>query len=233
MIILRNYLFLLSATLLIGIQLISCGSPERSPINKIKPGDKTNKNSDNTEKPTQACAEDWVQFLAPQPSGRQTTYQEIQKLTINGIDTIIAQSITHKTITESTPEKISWSKEIDDLRPRIGQTLTQATMFKTVFIDLCTKGVSLTYSDRPITYKPVIREEVRFIIKAQEFEVLHEKYIFSKGKQASEKDELDLWIGSKAPYVGLMFKSQRKYIRMAKELSLITDEKELQDIKDI
>jgi hypothetical protein len=217
---------------LLSLQFAGCGGSKKIAVNKTKINDQGKPNPSRDEKPTFTCESQWNEFSTLQPQGRQTTYQEIQTININGSATIVSQSISQKTITENTGDKISWNKETNDLIPRVGQTTSHTSMLKEVFIDLCSKGVNFTYKDRPRDFKPTLQEQTKLIVREHEYEVQHEKYVFTKNNSQIDKDELDLWIGIKAPYIDLLFKSQRKIHRSSGSPSETIEEKELKDFKD-
>lgn len=218
--------------ILLSLQFTGCGNTKKVAVNKTKLPEQGKPGPSGEEKPIFTCESQWNEFSALQPQGRQTTYQELQTININGSTTIVSQSISQKTITENSGDKISWSKETNELIPRVGQTTSHTSMLKEVFIDLCSKGVNFTYKDRPRDFKPKVLEPAKLIVREHEYEVLHEKYIFTKNNSQIDKDELDLWIGSKAPYLDLLFKSQRKIHKSSGSPSETIEEKELKDFKD-
>ncbi len=209
-----------------------CQKVHKTPGRSVRPGD-TDKPSQlpkpGDKIPTLNCELQWGEFLLLQPQGRQTTYQEFQSSQISGETFVVSQSIVSKNILENTAEKITWKKEINVLAPDFGRTETQSSMLKTKFIELCGKGINLTYSDRPTGYRPTSKEDIKFKFKDEDYDVVHEKYVFSKSKLPSDKDEMELWIGTKAPYSGLLFKMQRKFIKTSPFVSENLVSKELQE----
>lgn len=150
-----------------------------------------------------------------------------------GAPSIISQNVIQLTINEVLPEEISWTKVEKKILPEKGTILSELSMKKSTFVDLCLKGFQLNYSERPLSPKPSSVKKVEFIITGEKFNALQEKYIYSKESKSQFRDEMDLWIGSADPYDGVLFKSERHfYTRNAQGIIEHWITKELGGIKD-
>lgn len=229
----KKFLKQILFTAMVSGLLVHCEKVHKHAGRPASPSGKETPLPDPNEKiPTQTCEQQWGEFSELQPQGRQTSYQETQSAQIKGELIVLSQSVISKQILENTADKISWKKQTDILAPETGHTEALISMTKIKFIELCGKGINLTYSDRPSGYKPYSLKTETLKFKDEDFEVSHEKYLFSKSTRPTDRDEMELWIGAKAPYKGLLFKMQRKFMKTSPVLSENTVEKTLQDYSD-
>lgn len=217
------------------ILTIACANPVQEPIKQAKKNEE-NKKDQNNDKPVVkiTCEQRWTDLLLINPLGRQTTYQEQQKVILNGTTTVVlAQSFISKTINENSIEKLAWFKKEQTLLPEVGKSEGEASIFKANFIQSCNNGVNLKYTDRPFGLKPNFYENIKLKVQDVEYDVVHEKYILSRGNLPTDLDELNIWVGAKNPYMGLIFKMQRRFFKLAPMVSENFIEKDLQELKDI
>lgn len=221
--------------LFVGFFFTSCADhvktkPSRKTAVIDSTGDRNNK-IDEKDLPI-TCEVRWQEFSQLMPQGRFTKYEEIQTSTIKGSTITLVQSITEKKITKNTPEQISWTLEVDNLAPDVGHNSTQTSLTKLNFIERCSQGITQIYSDRPAGIKAKTKEEVTYTFEENEIVVWHEVYNLAKGKNPSDKDEVELWVGKSEPYAGLVFKRQRRFFRVNPTVSENIVLKQLKEVKN-
>lgn len=166
---------------------------------------------DGKTKPSLTCENRWKEVLSMSPKDLETIYQESQTMDIQNETTVLSQSITEKQIKENTGAHLQWKKTVKVLAPEEGESISHHTMKKETFINLCSKGYQFIYTDRPSGIEPKNKQKGTVTLNGEDYEVDHELYYLSQSQNPQAKDYLELWIGSKAPYRGILFQSQRIY----------------------
>lgn len=191
-----------------GLEIKPARKPNPNPIDK--PDDKNNKPGKEL-----TCDEKWAELISLNPKGMETSYQESQEMKQKETSLVVAQSITEVTITENDGTNIKWKKSIKTLAPEVGESFSSIAIEKTNFLNLCSKGVKLSYNIVPPTdRKPVEKKDAVVKFLEKEYPAQYEKYDFSKSKDPINKDVIEYLIGSQEPYKGIIFISKRVYFKM-------------------
>lgn len=232
MILIRRSHFLLPAIFLILI-LGACEKAHHQPARRATKNPTENNDKDPSNKiPELSCEQQWQSFTTPQLKGRKTVHQILSTSKTSEHTTIIDRSILQKIISENNGETLSWNQEEKILDPGTGSIISQRTINKNNFIDLCTQGINLIHGDRPSRYSKKTEQTVKISFKDQELDVIYERYNLSPTESASQQETLELWLGHTAPYKGLVFKSKHTFFRTQPKLSENTIEKELIELID-
>lgn len=190
---------------------------EIKPARKPSPNSTDNKPDDKNDKLGKelTCDEKWIELNLLNPKGMETTYQESQEMKHKESTLVIAQSITEVIIIENDGSSIKWKKNIKTLAPEVGESSSSVVVEKTNFLNLCSKGIKLSYNITPPTdRKPIEKKDVVVKFLDKEYPAQYEKYDFSKSKDPINKDVIEYLIGSQDPYKGVIFISKRVYFKM-------------------
>lgn len=213
---------------------VGCDKVEKKPGRKVTGGrkaDNPGNEKPDPKAPVVTCDKQWTDYQELQVVGKETTYQESQKSLSAAETTILSQTITKKVIEESDADKVTWIKDVTILAPETGSSRTRSSLLKTKFIELCSKGIPVNLSERPLGIKSTKTEKIQMKFKDVEQDVQHEVYDFSRSKAAVDKDMMELWFGTQAPVQGVLLKMQRTYFRSLPTPSEIRIERELIEVK--
>lgn len=199
----------LALGLILGSLLVRCDQPSIEPGRKAKSGPPLPK-PPVPQKPDVSCEQQWEEFSQMNPRGRITKYLIQQNLMIDGVPQLLQSSQVFRTVGVNDKEAVGWQERIEVELPQQETTNTDFLMKKEVFLSQCAKEVNFRYSEKPAGYSPKDSSEEKIRLGTVEFDVVHEKYIFSEASSAKGIDQLDLWIGNKGDSIGVLFKKQRR-----------------------
>jgi hypothetical protein len=217
--------------LILGVS--SCSQEDRKPGRPAK-GDDPNKGRPNgpPSKPTpKMCEQQWLEFLKTQVEKRVTIHEEVQTMTVGNEETLLAQRSLQKNIVKKTDQQVAWTLDVIEVLPEEGRSSFQKMMRQERFMGFCEKGVNWVFGERP---SGVTASEIRAVtvkMGEKEYKAVYEKYVFSRGRRLSDRDELELWLGSEEPYLGLLFKSERIYYKLQPQLARVVLKRELVNLE--
>lgn len=230
-----NRSFIIITLLSLFLLQMACSKSTIAPARKTPHKTKPDPNDPvDPNKPTITCEKKWEELIALSPKGLETTHQESQTMKIKDETTVLSQSIIEKVITENNGTLLEWRKDINILAPEEGKSSSNYSIKKETYLNLCSKNINLHYIERPTALKPTEKKSAIYTRGEIGYEVDDELYDLSGSNDPVDKDHLELWIGSKEPYKGVLFKSKRDYFKsVSSQLATITIAKELINLKTV